>query len=102
MDSDSEEPPSKRRRYERSSTPIRELGNLVPPGLPPLGEEDGGENGLESEEEPVAPAPVAAAESDTEQEDTVYPDDNEEGPDYFGLSNETMGKQILVPAQCHT
>ena len=93
MDSDNEEPPSKRRRYERSSTPIRELGNLVPPDLPPVGEEDAGENGLESGEEPVALAPVAVAESDTEQEeDTVCPDDNEEDPDY-GLSDEAMGKQ---------
>ena len=85
MESDSKEPPSKRCRYERSSTPIRELGNVVLPGLSPLGEEDGGENGLESEEEPVAQAPVVPAELDMEQD---------LGPDYFGLSNEAMGEQI--------
>ena len=85
MDSDGEEPPSKRRRYERSSTPIRELDPLQPPDLPALREEEGGENGLDSVEEPIA--------SDTE--DTVCPGDDEvdnQGPDYFGLSDEAMGK----------
>ena len=88
MDSDSEEPPSKRRRYERSSTPIRELDPLQLSDLPPLRkEEEWGENGLDIVGEPIA--------SDTEQEDTVCPGDDEvdeQGPDYFGLSDEAMGK----------
>ena len=85
MDSDSEEPPSKRYRYERSSTPIREAD----PREPPLLTEDGGN--LVSREEPIAPAPVV--ESDTEQGDTLCPEDvDDPGPDYFGLSDEAMGK----------
>ena len=89
-DSDGEGPPLKRRRYERSSTPIRELLDPPrPPELPALSEEEEGrENGLDSAEEPIA--------SDTEKEDTVCPGDdevNDQGPDYFGLSNEAMGKK---------
>ena len=89
MESDDEGPPSKRRRYERSSTPIRELLDPPqPPELPALSEEEGRENGLDSAEEPIA--------SDTEKEDTVCPGDDEannQGPDYFGVSNEAMGKR---------
>ena len=90
MESDDEGPPSKRRRYERSSTPIRELLDPPqPPELPALSEEEGGrENGLDSAEEPIA--------SDTEKEDTVCPGDDEannQGPDHLGLSNEAMGKR---------
>ena len=99
-----EEPASKRRRYERSSTPIRELDPLQPPQLSPLkeSEEEGRENGLDivAVEEPIGPAP-AIAESDTEPaqgpglDDTVLldeDDDNDQGPNYFGLSDEAMGK----------
>ena len=92
MDSESEEPPLKRRRYERSSTPIRELAPLVPPDLPPLREAR--ENGLVGVEELIHPAPLVAAESDTEQERTLCAVDNVDGqgPDYFGLSNEAISK----------
>ena len=99
MDSDGEEPPSKRRRYERSSTPIRELDPLQPLDLPPLREEEEGrENGpADIVKDPIAPAPVAESDTEPEQEeleDTVCPndDDNDQGPDCFGLSNEAMGK----------
>jgi hypothetical protein len=104
MDSDGEEPPSKRRHYERSSTPIRELDPLQPPELPPLKEaEEGRENGLHDHDivedpiQPIGPAP----ERDTEPglDDTVILDeddgDNDQGPDYFGLSDEAMGKNKL-------
>ena len=102
MDSDGEEPAPKRRRYERSSTPIRELDSLQPPQLSPLKEleGEGRENGLDhivAVEEPIRPAP-AVAESDTEPvqgpglDDTVLLDNNDQGPDDFGLSNEAMGK----------
>ena len=103
MDSDGEEPAPKRRRYERSSTPIlRELDPLQPPQLSPLKESEGEgrENGLDhivSVEEPIGPAPTIA-ESDTEPaqgpglDDTVLLDDNDLGPDDFGLSEEAMGK----------
>ena len=91
-ESNGEEPPLKRRRYERSSTPIRELLDPPqPPELPALSEEEEGrENGLISVEESIA--------SDTEQEDTVCPGDdeaNDQDPDYFGLSNEAMGIKLV-------
>ena len=105
MDSDGEQPTSKRPRYERSSTPIRELDPLQPPQLSPLKEAAGErrENGLHDiVEEPIGPAPAAvASESDTGPvqgqglDDTVLlddDDDNDQGPDYFGLSDEAMGK----------
>ena len=107
MDSDGEEPTSKRPRYERSSTPIRELDPLQPPQLSPLkeaAEGEGRENGLHDVvEEPIGPTPAAvASESDTGPaqgpglDDTVLldedDDDNDQGPDYFGLSDEAMGK----------
>ena len=92
MDSDGEEPPSKRRCYERSSTPIRELDPLQHPDLPPLREEE--ENGLDIVVEPIAPGSIAESGTKPTQEDTVCPDDddNDQGPDNFGLSNEAMGK----------
>ena len=102
MDSDGEEPASKRRRYERSSTPIREPDPLQPPQLSPLKESEGEgrENGLDhivAVEEPVG-LPPTVAEFDAEPaqgpglDDTVLLGDNDQGPDDFGLSNEAMGK----------
>ena len=108
-DSDGEGPPSKRRCYARSSTPVRELGPpLQPPELPPLSEvkeEEGEENGLDIVEEPIAADPVAAeSDRDPKQEDTVCLDDdddiNDEGPDYFGLSDEAMGKNYHYLHPC--
>lgn len=99
MDSDGEEPPSKRRCYERSSTPIRELEPLQLPDLPSLREEEGEENGLDIVVEPIAPASVAESGTKPAQEDTVDPNnsDNDQGPDYYGLSNEAMGKLVTIP-----
>ena len=105
MDPDGEEPAPKRRRYEQSSTPIRELDPLQPPHcieLSPLKESEGEgrENGLDhivAVEEPIGPAPTVA-ESDTEPaqgpglDDTVLLDDNDQGPDDLGLSDEAMGE----------
>ena len=97
MDSDGEEPTSKRPRYERSSTPIRELDPLQPPQLSPLkeapeGPGEGRENGLLASDTYTGPAQGPAPGLD----DTVLldedDDDNDQGPDYFGLSDEAMGK----------
>ena len=84
-DSDREEPPSKKHRYERSSTPIKEQVEFQePPDIPPL-------NGkLEEAETPLGPA----ADSSMEQGDTLCPD--EEGLDYSGISNEAMGKLLIL------
>ena len=90
MDFGGEESPSKRRCYERSSTPIRELYPYKLPSL--LSEEEETEvreNGLDIVEEPIAPAQVQR------EEDTLRPDDiNVDGhdPENYGLSNEAMGK----------
>jgi hypothetical protein len=100
MDSDGEEPPSKRHHYERSSTPIRELDPYQLPSL--LSEKMGTrENGLDIVEEPITPTHVVGGESVTQREDdTLRSDDKIDGhdPDSHGISNEAMGiktKKIL-------
>ena len=99
MDSDGEEPTSKRPRYERSSTPIRELDPLQPPQLSPLkeapegeGPGEGRENGLLASDTGSAQAPGPGLDDTVLLDEDDDNDDNDQGPDYFGLSDEAMGK----------
>ena len=99
MDSDCEEPPSKKHRYERSSTPIGEKPEFhEPPDIPSLNGEEAEDflyigRGDKRNGNRDYPPLGLAAEPDMEQGE-LYPD--EEGPDYFGLSNEAMGKWLVL------
>ena len=81
-DSDNEGPPPlKRPRYERSSTPIRES----PPGM------------RDGEEEAIFPLAEQGVASSPDVPDQA---EEEPGPDYFGLSNEAMGKFNKFSQEC--
>ena len=93
---DEEAFPRKRPRsvYEnqRSSTPVREA---PPSPAAPLQMEEGDERGegvvKEDEENSVPDAKRRNMPADTDDDAN-----EEEGPDYFGLSREDMGKQKYV------